>query len=102
MASVRIYKPPKSAMQSARGNMNHWLLEFEPGARQQVDTLMGWVGAGDTREQVRMKFDTREEAIAFAERNDLSYRVIEPKDRKVLGKSYADNFILSLRQRKNI
>lgn len=86
-------------MQSARGNMNHWLLQFEPGVRQRTDNLMGWVGYGDTREQVRMKFDSREEAIAFAERNGLSYRVIEPKDREMRPKSYAENFTLRPHQR---
>ena len=59
---------------------------------KQADALMGWIGSGDMRGQVKMRFDTREEAIAYAERNQLSYQVKDPKVRKIKPKSYADNF----------
>jgi hypothetical protein len=78
-------------MQSGRGNTREWVMQFEPG-RKVIDPLMGWVGSDDTRTQVRLKFGTVEEAIAFAERNGLAYTVLEPRRRVIQPKSYADNF----------
>ena len=92
MTEVRIYQPAKTAMQSGLANTRKWVLEFEPGTAKNIDSLMGWVGSDDTRGQVRMKFDTREEAVSFAERSSLAYRVHEPKQRPVRPKSYAANF----------
>ena len=79
-------------MQSGRARTRRWVVEFEPGAAQRSDSLMGWCGGGDTRNQLRLFFDTREAAIAFAERRGLAYRVNEPRARKIQPKSYADNF----------
>ena len=90
MSDVRIYRPAKTAMQSGRGNVRSWVLEFEPGYSKFIDPLMGWTGSADTREQVRMKFSTKDAAIAFAEKQGLSYRVQEPHERSVSPKSYAD------------
>ena len=92
MTEVRIYQPAKTAMQSGIANTRKWLLEFEPGTAKNIDSLMGWVGSDDTRDQVRLKFDTKEEAISFAERSSLTYRVHEPKQSPVRPKSYAANF----------
>ena len=92
MTEVRIYQPAKTAMQSGLANTRKWVLEFEPGAAKNIDSLMGWVGSDDTRDQVRLKFDTKEEAVSFAERNGLVYRVHEPRQRLVRPKSYAANF----------
>ncbi len=92
MAAVRIYQPRKTAMQSGRANTRHWIAEFEPGARQVNDALMGWSGRGDTRNQLRMVFDSRDGAVAFCEREGLEYRVVEPRTRVVRPKSYSDNF----------
>lgn len=92
MPDVRIYQPRKTAMQSGRAKTRHWLVEFEPGAQLRADPLMGWAGHGDTRNQLRMKFDSREEAIAFCVKRGLDYHVIEPRVRKLQRKSYADNF----------
>ena len=64
MPAVRVYQPRKNAMQSGRGKTKFWLVEFEPGARAQNDSLMGWVGQGDTRNQLRMRFDSRDDAVA--------------------------------------
>ena len=89
---ARIYKPTKTAMQSGRHNTKKWVLKFEPRAVQRVDGLMGWTGAGDTQRQVRLEFDTREDAIAYAERHGLEYQVQEPKARRLRIKSYSDNF----------
>ena len=89
---VKIYQPAKTAMQSGRANMKRWVIEYEPEEAKQVDALMGWIGSGDMRGQVKMRFSTREEAIAYAKRNQLSYQVKDPKVRKIKPKSYADNF----------
>ena len=92
MTEVRIFRPAKTAMQSGLANTRKWILEFEPGAAKNIDSLMGWVGSDDTRDQVHMSFETKEGAIAFAKRNGLTYRVHEPKQSPVRPKSYAANF----------
>lgn len=92
MPAVRVYQPRKNAMQSGRAKTKHWTVEFEPGAQPANDTLMGWVGQGDTRNQLRMRFDSRDEAVAFCKRNNLDYQVIEPKQRRLVRKSYSENF----------
>ena len=90
--AVRIFKPAKTAMQSGEARTKVWILEFEPAAPRSVDPLMGWTSSSDTRAQVRLEFDTKEEAIAYATREELAYTLIEPKPRKPIRKSYADNF----------
>jgi hypothetical protein len=90
--AVRIYKPAKTAMQSGVARTKEWVLEYEPEAPREIDPLMGWTSSRDTRAQVRLEFDTKEEAIAYAERHGLAYTVSEPKPRKLVRKSYADNF----------
>lgn len=92
MPAVRVYQPRKTAMQSGRARTRHWLVEFEPGAQLRNDALMGWVGQGDTRNQLRMRFETRDEAVQFCEKHGLDYQLIEPKARKQRPKSYAENF----------
>jgi hypothetical protein len=90
--TARIYRPSRTATQSGNANAKHWILEFEPAAPRQIDPLMGWTSSGDMASQVRLNFATKEEAIGYAERNGLSYRLDEakPAARKIL--SYADNF----------
>jgi len=90
--TARIYVPPRSAMQSGRGRTQDWILEFAPGEKQRVDPLMGWSGSGDTPGQVRLRFATREEAVAYAEARGLRYEVEEPKPIRIKAKVYADNF----------
>ena len=92
MTDVRIFQPSKTAMQSGRRKTHQWMVQFERDAPQVADPLMGWIGSRDTRPQLRLLFDTREEAIAFAERNNLSYVVHEPRAPSVRPKSYAENF----------
>tara|TARA_B100001971_G_C17835663_1_gene356017 strand:- start:241 stop:537 length:297 start_codon:yes stop_codon:yes gene_type:complete len=92
MTEVRIYKPAKTAMQSGRQNAKRWVLEFEPGSAKLTDPLMGWIGSTDTSGQVRLKFDSKEEALAFAQKNKLTARVQDPKLRRTKYKNYADNF----------
>lgn len=92
MSMVRIYKPAKTAMQSGEARTKLWVLEFEPGAARTPDPLMGWTSSLDTQRQVKLEFDTLDEAVAYATREGLAYRVIEPKPRQTIRKSYADNF----------
>lgn len=89
---VRIFRPSKTAMQSGRGRVGEWVIEFEPGARPDPDPLMGWAGSADTRAQVQLHFETMEEAIAHAERNGWTYTVQKPRERRIRPKAYADNF----------
>ena len=92
MTDVRIYRPSKTAMQSGMRKTREWVVEFEPEAPPIVDPLMGWIGSADTQPQVQLRFDSRDEAIAYADRNGLTYRVIEPHQPIVRPKSYAENF----------
>jgi hypothetical protein len=89
---VRIYQPAKTAMQSGRAGTKEWVLEFEPEARREIDPLMGWTASADTRAQVRMQFDSQEEAVAYAKRQGYAYSVEPPQARTVRPKAYADNF----------
>jgi|TARA_B100000519_G_C13993811_1_gene320556 hypothetical protein len=93
MSSARIYKPAKTAMQSGRGKTKSWILEFEPSAAKRPDQLMGWISSQDMKaDQVRIKFSEKEQAIDFARRVGISFRVQEQAKKKVMPKSYADNF----------
>jgi len=89
--TARIYQPARSAMQSVQSK-DDWLLEYEPEKPREIEPLMGWTSSADMRSQVKLRFDEKEEAIAYAERNGIAYRVEEPKPvaRKIL--SYSDNF----------
>jgi hypothetical protein len=89
---ARIYKPAKNAMQSGRAKTAEWVLEYEPATPREVEPLMGWTSSNDMLSQVRIFFDTKEEAIAYAEKNSIPFRVFEPHPRGVVKKSYADNF----------
>jgi hypothetical protein len=89
---ARIYQPPKNAMQSGRAGTEEWLLEFEPAEPRRADPLMGWSGSADTQSQVRLRFPTREDAVAYAERNAIPYDLELPALRKPRPKAYADNF----------
>ncbi|MEO5335614.1 MAG: ETC complex I subunit [Magnetospirillum sp. WYHS-4] len=92
MIEARIFQPSRNAMQSGQANGRRWLLEFAPEAAKDIDPLMGWTGSSDTRQQVRMRFETRDQAVAFAERHGLAFRVEEPQARHVRPKNYADKF----------
>jgi hypothetical protein len=89
---ARIYKPAQTAMQSGPARTKEWVLVFEPESPREIEPLMGWTSSRDMKGQVRLSFDTKEEAIAYAERNGLAYFVMEPKPRRAVRKSYADNF----------
>lgn len=89
---ARIFRPAKNAMQSGQANAQDWVLEFEPEEARRIDPLMGWTGSGDMNGQVRLTFDKREEAVAYAERHRIPFQVYEPKEAKRSVRAYADNF----------
>ncbi|TQF76428.1 ETC complex I subunit [Elioraea sp. Yellowstone] len=90
---ARIYKPPKTAMQSGWAKTKEWVLEYEPAEKRVADPLMGWIGSGDTlSSQVRLRFPTREAAVAYAEKRGIAYEVEETAGRVIRPKAYADNF----------
>tara|TARA_B100000965_G_C19465432_1_gene701653 strand:+ start:362 stop:643 length:282 start_codon:yes stop_codon:yes gene_type:complete len=92
MNKAKIYKPSKTAMQSGMGNTKNWILEFE-SMNKAINPLTGWISSKDTMSEVRMKFSTKELAIAYAKKNNIKYKVIETKKRNFIKKSYADNFL---------
>ncbi|MDC3154915.1 ETC complex I subunit [Pelagibacteraceae bacterium] len=89
---AKIYKPAKTAMQSGRAKYNKWILKISDSKNQTKDTMMGWNGGSDTRSQIQLQFKTKEDAINYAKSNNLDYEVLETSERKVISKSYADNF----------
>ncbi len=91
MAAARIYKPARSAMQQGLAP-REWVLEYVPQTPRAIEPLMGWTSSADTRRQVRLSFATREEAVAFATRHGIAFRLEEPQETKVRPKSYAENF----------
>ena len=89
---AKIFKPSKTAMQSGRANTKSWSLVLIEDSKTSKDGLMGWHGGSSTVNQVKLKFSTKEDAIDYAKRNNLNYEVLESSERKVISKSYADNF----------
>ena len=87
-----IYKPTKNAMQSGYVSKNHWELKYLHVSKVKLDPLMGWAGSSDTKKQIILRFDNREDAINYAERKKISYKVISEKRRNIKPKSYAANF----------
>ncbi len=95
---ARIFRPARNAMQSGKANTKEWLLEFEPASARAPDPLMGWTVTGDTVGQVKLQFDTREEAAAYAQRHGIAFEVLEPKEHPRAPKAYADNFAFTRRE----
>jgi hypothetical protein len=91
--AARIYRPARTATQSGRAKTFHWVLEMAPKMPKVTDPLCGWIGSGDTEQQLKLHFPSKEAAIAYAKREGLDYRVFEPHKRIVTPKSYAENFI---------
>ena len=90
--SARIYKPSRTAMQSGAANTKSWLLVYEPEQPRIADPLMGWTSSTDMRDQIKLWFETKEEAIAYAKREGIPFRVEEPHEPKRRTISYSDNF----------
>lgn len=79
-------------MQQGKAKTREWLLEFEPAHARTHDPLMGWTSSRDTRQQVRLRFETKEAAIAYAESRGIEYALKEATETTVRPKSYAENF----------
>lgn len=89
--TARIYRPAKTAMQSGAAK-DRWLLEYEPEAPRTVEPLMGWTSSADMKSQIKLWFDTAEEAVAYAARNGIPYRVEKAVEPRRKGMAYSDNF----------
>ena len=89
---AKIFKPAKTAMQSGRSKFNKWVLKFSDKKNQLKDTMMGWNGGSSTVAQIELKFSSKEEAVSYAKKNSIDYEILETSERKVINKSYADNF----------
>ena len=91
MKKAKIYKPSKTAMQSGIKKFDKWIIEFiteKPG----INPLMGWESSTDTNTELKLEFSSKELAIEYAKKNNINFELIEPKIRKIIKKSYADNF----------
>ena len=89
---ARIYKRPKSAMQSGKALIDQWVLDFVPAEAKKPDPLMGWAGSGDTRQQLQLRFPTCEAAKAYAEKYGISARIHDTPPKTLKIQAYADNF----------
>ena len=92
MKKAKIYIPTKTAMQSGRAKQKKWILEFD-SKDTQINHLMGWESSTDTMGEIVLKFPSKEKAVEYAEKNGISYKIIEPKKKEFVIKSYADNFL---------
>ncbi|GGY44164.1 ETC complex I subunit [Parvularcula lutaonensis] len=96
---ARIYKPSRTAMQSGKAKAEDWVLEFEQEYAKRLDPLMGWTSSGDMQAgQVLLRFDTKEQAVAYAKEHGIPHRVIEPTSGKRTLKAYSDNFTTNRRK----
>lgn len=97
---ARIYSPSRTATQSGTARTQDWVLEFSPAQAREVDPLMGWTSSGDMDSQVRLRFDTREAAEAYAKARGIDAVVLRPQARKpnIRPGGYADNFATNRRQ----
>lgn len=92
---ARIFRPAKTAMQSGQAKTRRWCLEHEPEAPRAIDPLMGWTSSTDMKAQIRLYFETKEDAIAYATRNGLAFTVRDPQEKTAKKMSYSDNFKFS-------
>jgi len=95
---ARIYRPSKTAMQSGTAKAKDWLLDYEPEQAREIEPLMGWTSSADMRQQVRLRFDSADEAIAYCERYGIVYQVFEVKAPVRRPMSYSDNFAFRRRE----
>jgi hypothetical protein len=95
--SARIYQPAKTAMQSGTAKTHDWVVDFDPEEPRQVEPLMGWTSSSDMRQQLRLRFPTKEEAVAYCERQGVAYQLFveKPVARRIA--AYADNFAFKRR-----
>ena len=91
MRKAKIYIPNKSPMQSGLGKTDKWILEYETNDPTS-NPLMGWESSNDTLTELKLEFSSKENALNYAKKMKIDYEIIEPKKRKIVKKSYADNF----------
>jgi len=92
MRKAKIYIPNKNPMQSGTGKTDKWILEYETKDPSN-NPLMGWESSSDTYTEIKLEFSSKELAINYAKKNKIDFEIIEPRVRKVVKKSYADNFL---------
>ena len=92
MKKAKIHKPTKTAMQSGLKKFDKWVLEFKTNDPT-INPLMGWESSNDTLSELKMEFTSKDLAIEYAKKNKIEYELIEPQNRKIVKKSYSDNFI---------
>ena len=90
--SAVIFQPAKTAMQSGRGRTHAWVLEFDLETARRIDPLMGWTSSSDMNQELQLRFESKQAAVAFCEKHQIAHQVREPKPRRVRGRTYADNF----------
>ncbi len=93
--AAKIYRPAKTAMQSGKAKTHLWVLEFDQEQPRRIDPILGYTSSGDMKQQLRLTFETLEQAVAYAEREGIEYRVIQPKEANRQVVSYTDNFKFS-------
>ncbi len=96
--TIKIYKPSKSSMQSGLAKTKLWVAEYIPEKDKIKDSLMGWNSSLDTKEQIKMFFQNKEQAIEWSKKNNEQFIVIEPKERKIKPKNYASNFDMNRKE----
>lgn len=91
---ARIYQPAKTAMQSGTAKTNSWILDFAPASARAVDPLMAWTSSDDMQSQVRLRFETKEAAVEYAQEHGINADVQEPKKRRanIRPGGYGENF----------
>jgi hypothetical protein len=95
---ARIYRPAKTAMQSGRAKTLEWVLTFEPASARFPDPLMGWTSSADMNGQVNLTFETKEQAVAYAQKHGIPFQLFEPHEPRRVIKAYADNFAYNRKQ----
>ena len=91
MKKAKIFKPSKTAMQSGLAKSDKWIIEYitdDPG----INPLMGWESSTDTMSELKLEFTSKDKAIEYAKKNKIEYEIIDEKKRKIIKKSYSDNF----------
>lgn len=92
MPLARIYRPARTAMQSGKAKTHEWVLQFEPATARIPDPLMGWTSSDDMNGEVTLRFESKEEAVDYANRHGIAFRLFEARDPRLVIKAYADNF----------
>jgi len=95
--AARIYRPARTAMQSGTANTKDWVLDFEPEQPREIEPLMGWTSSADMRQQVRLRFETAEEAVSYCEQHGIVFQLVKEKNQVRRPMSYSDNFAFNRR-----